>query len=121
MSLRILLVDSDADTRVILRAAFEHSGHEVLEAATGELGLRLVAEGRPDVIVGDFPLDVPGYSPFTAAARALGGPDVRILAFTARALSADVRAARATCDAVLTKPSRPLRVVKAAERLHRNR
>jgi len=113
----ILLVDSDVDTRIILRATFEHRGYEVLEASDGAEGLRLVAERRPDVIVGDFPMDVPGHSPFTAAARSLGRRDAAILAFTSRALHADLKAARAVCDAVVTKPGSPLKLVELVDRL----
>lgn len=117
LSALILVVDTDVDTRVILRAAFEHRGYEVMEASDGEAGLRLVGERRPAVIIGDFPLDVPGYSPFVAAARAMGDPVARVVAFTSRALHGEVKAARAECDAVLTKPCRPMKVVAAVERL----
>ena len=117
LSALILLVDRDADTRAILRAAFEHRGYEVLDASDGAVGLRLASEQRPDVIVGDFPLDVPGHSPFTAAARTLGRPEARILAFTPRALPGELMAARAVCDEVVTKPASPLKVVEVVERL----
>lgn len=38
----ILLVEDDADNRVIYRVILEHSGHEVIEAWNGEDGVRSV-------------------------------------------------------------------------------
>lgn len=116
MSPLILVVDSDGDTREILRIAFENRGHEVIVAPDARTGIEL-AERRPDVIVGDFPLDVPGYSPFTAAARAAAGNAPLVVSFTARALPDDVSAAREVSDAVLTKPAMPSDVVKTVESL----
>ena len=115
---RILLVDGDADTREILRVALENHGHEVLDAADGTLGLSLAREHRPALIIGDFPLDVPGESPFTGAVRREPGlQGTRILTVTARALADNLVAARRVSDAVLVKPVEPRDVVMEAERL----
>lgn len=116
MSPLILLVDRDNSTREILRTAFESRGHDVLEASDGESGLRITAEREPDLIVGSFPLDVPGPSPFEATARK-SAPEVRIVSFTGRVLADQIEAARSVSDAVIAKPAEPLDVVAAAERL----
>lgn len=116
MSALILLVDRDDSTREILRTAFESRGHEVLEASDGESGLRLTAEREPDLIVGPFPLDVPGHSSFEEAARR-NVPDVRIVSFTGRVLGDQIEAAESVSDTVIAKPAEPLEVVAAAERL----
>jgi DNA-binding response OmpR family regulator len=113
----VLLVNSDEDTRSILCAAFESRGHRVLVAPTGEEALPLVGAERPDAIIGDFPLDVPGRSPFTRAAREDGKHDALIVSFTARALPDEITAAEAVSDAVLTKPQDPLAVVERVEQL----
>ena len=115
---RILLVDGDADTREILRVALENRGHEVLDAADGTSGLQLAREHLPALIIGDFPMDVPGESPFTGAVRRGPGLEsTRILTVTARAMTDDLSAARRVSDAVLVKPVEPGAVVKEAERL----
>lgn len=116
MSPLILVVDPDRDTRQILRVAFEDRGHEVITAPDGHTGIEL-AERRPDVILGDFPLDVPGYSPFTEAARSAAGNGPLIVSFTARAMPDDLAEARRVSDAVFTKPAMPSEVVAAVERL----
>lgn len=114
----ILLVDADADTREILRVALESRGHGVLDAADGTTGLRLARAHRPALIIGDFPLDVPGESPFTGAVRR--DPrleNTRILTVTARAMENDLSLARQVSDAVMVKPVEPSHVLAQVERL----
>jgi DNA-binding response OmpR family regulator len=113
----VLLVSCDEDTETILRAAFESRGHRVLVAPTGEEGLQLAEAERPDVILGDFPMDVPGHSPFTRAARAQGEHGALIVTFSARALPGQITAAEAVSDTVITKPQDPLDVVDRVEQL----
>jgi DNA-binding response OmpR family regulator len=112
----ILLVDPDPDGRSILRTYLEHHGFRVLDAADGDTGLELIREHDPDLVIGDFPIDVPGYSPFTGAASDLGyeGP---ILTVTARAREDQVEAAEAVSQRVLTKPVSPARVLAAVRSL----
>jgi two-component system, cell cycle response regulator DivK len=114
----ILLVDSDEDTRAILRDALEHVGYEVLSTPSGAEGLALAEAHRPAVIIGDFPMDVPGHSPFSGDIRAnprLKG--TRLLAVTARAMEHEIAAARSVTDAVLVKPVEPREVVAEVGRL----
>jgi CheY-like chemotaxis protein len=114
----ILVVDRDTDTREILRAAFEHAGYRVLTAENGMQGLRLAFDHEPDVVVGDFPLDVPGHSPFTAALRR--DPRFRgtpVLSVTARATAPELERARAVADEVLLKPVPPSVVLGVVGRL----
>ncbi len=117
MSRLILLVDADGDGRGILRAYLEHHGYRVLESSDGAGALDLVRDHGPDLIIGDFPLDVPGYSPFTGAARAEFGYGGPILSVTVRARPEEIEAARATSDMVLVKPVAPSRVLAEVERL----
>ena len=115
---QILLVDQDPDTRVILREVLEHEGYGVVEAATGAEGLALARASAPDVIIGEFPLDIPGQSLFTDHVRS--APELagtRILVVTARALEQELEAAAAVGDAVLVKPVSPTDVVAEVRRL----
>lgn len=56
--LRVLVVEDDDETRLMLREALTDEGFEVLTAQDGSHALRTVAAGRPDVIVIDFGLPV---------------------------------------------------------------
>jgi DNA-binding response OmpR family regulator len=115
----VLVVDSDPDTRNLLRVAFEFRGHTVLEARDSQAGLRIAGAEDPDVIIGDFPLDVPGHSPFTKAARAAGSGKPLVISFSARTLPHEIAAAVAVSDVVLTKPASPFHLVRCAEELLR--
>lgn len=58
---KILVVDDEADIRLMLRLALESAGHEVFEAAEGEAALGLLEEnGSFDALILDIRL--PGMS-----------------------------------------------------------
>ena len=114
----VLLVNSDPDTRTILRDALEYAGYEVMSTPIGAEGLSLADRHCPDVIIGDFPLDVPGHSPFSGDIR--NNPRLkrtRLLAVTARAMDHEIAAARDAADAVLVKPVDPNLVIHEVGRL----
>lgn len=63
--MKILLVDDDAEIRASVRLGFELQWRDIdfAEAATGEAGLRLVEDERPDLVLLDVGLpDTDGYS-----------------------------------------------------------
>jgi two-component system phosphate regulon response regulator PhoB len=58
---RILVIEDEADIRQVLDYNLKSAGHEVLEAARGMDGLRLVREREPDLVLLDLMLpDMPG-------------------------------------------------------------
>lgn len=58
--LKILVVDDEADARMLLRRLFEHSRATVLEASSAAEALSLLRSARPDVLVSD--IGMPGES-----------------------------------------------------------
>lgn len=59
--MKVLIVDDNADTRLLLRAILEHKGHTVAgEAEDGAGALKAFAELRPDVVLLD--IIMPGKS-----------------------------------------------------------
>jgi CheY-like chemotaxis protein len=52
--LKVLVVDDDADARLLLRDVFSERGATVAEAASANSGFQQVEEFRPDVIVSDI-------------------------------------------------------------------
>jgi len=52
----ILLVEDEYPMRVALEDAFRHYGYEVVSAADGEVGLRLIEETKPDLVILDVML-----------------------------------------------------------------
>src|SRR4029077_18088427 len=55
----ILVVDDDADTRVMLRLILEPAGHEVVEASDGHTALGLIGpDPLPDLITTDLRMPI---------------------------------------------------------------
>jgi two-component system response regulator MprA len=54
VGLRVLVVDDDADVRLLCRLNLMSEGHHVLEAASGVDALALMHAARPDVVVLDL-------------------------------------------------------------------
>ena len=71
----VLIIEDSATFREELRAALESSGYAVRAAGTGEDGLRLAAQLRPDGIVVDGQL--PGIDGVTVVSRLRANPALR--------------------------------------------
>jgi len=102
----VLVVDDNADTRVVVRWMLERWGCRVLEASDGQQAFEMTVESRPDLVVMDLSMPVvDGYH----AIRSIRGREefarLPIIAVTAfdRADSRD-GAAAAGCDHFLSKP-----------------
>lgn len=54
----ILHVEDEGSVRLLYREVFEELGYEVIQAATGEEGLKLLKTSQPDLIILD--LKMPG-------------------------------------------------------------
>lgn len=102
------LVEPDPGTQTAFRDKLESMGFQVWAAADGASGLTLAREHVPDVIVGDFPIDVPGESPFTAEVRRDERlSDTVIITVTGRLLTEKDSVAWLHSDCVLAKPIGP--------------
>ncbi len=66
---RILIVDDEANLRLLYRKELEELGHQVLEAATAEEGVALFGSEQPDLVVLD--VRMPGMNGLEAMARIL--------------------------------------------------
>jgi len=54
---KVLLIDDDEDFRASARAPLEAHGYAVLEAASGDEGLKMLRQHRPDVVLVDIMMD----------------------------------------------------------------
>ena len=100
---RVLVVEDEPDLRRLLRIVLERGGFEMLEAADGRAGLRVMHEERPDLIILDIGL--PELDGWQVLERVRDVSDVPVLLLTARALEAEkVRALHAGADDYVTKP-----------------
>jgi two-component system, cell cycle response regulator DivK len=109
MGRKVLLVEDQEDNRRILRDLLTSAGYEIREALTGEDGIRLADEYRPDLILMDIQL--PGVDGYEAARQIKANPALRaipIIAVTSYALSGDdAQALEAGCEAYVAKPFSP--------------
>ncbi len=106
---RVLVVEDTEDNRQIVRDLLSSAGYEIIEAVTGEQGVAMAAEHRPDLILMDMQLPVlDGYE---ATRRIKADPalrDIPVIAVTSYALSGDEAKTReAGCDAYVAKPFSP--------------
>jgi two-component system cell cycle response regulator DivK len=109
MSKCILLIEDQEDNRRIVRDLLTSVGYKLIEAVTGEDGVALAEQHRPDLILMDVLL--PGLNGYDATRLIKAKPGLRqipIIAVTSYALSGDdVRAMEAGCDAYISKPFSP--------------
>jgi two-component system cell cycle response regulator DivK len=88
----ILIVEDDAESRMLERDILTYNGYRVLEAETAEAGLKLAREAHPALILMDIRL--PGMDGI-AALRELRDDvatcDVPVIAVTASAMNQDRR------------------------------
>ena len=123
--IRVLLVDDDRVSRLVVAAFLRHAGHLVAEVSDADSALGSLERERFDVVILDY--HMPGVSGATLARRlreseATFGRRTPILGVSAAADSAD----RAAClaagmDDYLTKPVDNIQLVGTVERLARDR
>ena len=78
---RILIIDDDGIAREILRDILKHAGHEAVEAADSEEGVRLFREHPADLVITDLFMPQRGGLEVIGE-LALDYPGVRIIAVT---------------------------------------
>jgi ribonuclease P protein subunit RPR2 len=116
--LRILLVDDEPALRELLRVTFEGASIDVIEAASGEEALSVMAIDLPDAIVLD--LRLPGIGGADLCRRLRRDPatrEVPIVVLSGGDGSELDRARNAGADAVMGKPFSPLELLSVVEML----
>ena len=109
MSKVILVIEDQEDNRRIMRDFLTSADYKIIEAVTGEEGVRSAEAHLPDLIIMDIQLpDIDGYE---ATKRIKAIPtlsSIPIIAVTSYALSGDdIKALEAGCDAYVSKPFSP--------------
>ena len=93
---RILVVDDQADNRIILEMALEHAGHTVITASNGVEAVARAREHRPDIILMD--LRMPEMNGWEATCLLKEDPATRSIPIAALTAS-QVGGAGDLCDA----------------------
>ena len=118
MSKRILSIEDQEDNRRIVHDLLSNSGYEVLEALSGDEGVKMAEDTCPDLILMDIQL--PGLDGYEATRRIKANPKLSrtpIIVVTSYALSGDEEKARAAgCDAYVAKPYDALELLNLVRR-----
>ena len=86
----ILIVEDDEKSRKLFRDVLTHEAYRLLEAESGEDGVRLAREQRPALVIMDIQL--PGIDGIEALRQLRATPETQqipIIAVTASAMTAD--------------------------------
>jgi len=118
--LRVLLIEDNADSREMLKAALEMSGHTVYDTSDGRQGIEAADRWGPDVAVVDIGL--PGMDGYEVGKRLRARPRgdrLLLVALTGYGQPADrQRSEEAGFDVHLVKPIDPGRLERALTRDH---
>jgi len=102
----VLIIDDEATQRLLARDNLEQDGFRIEEASSGEDGLRLVRELRPDLVFLDIMM--PGIDGFETWRQLRADPDIRhtpVIVVTGREDIEDVKKGFAVgATDFLTKP-----------------
>ena len=100
---RLLMVEDDPSIRAALGLALEDEGYEVLQSPNGRLGLTMVAQESPDLVLLD--LRLPDISGFEVCREIRQRSNVPIIIVTAQTDTHDLVAGlEAGADDYVTKP-----------------
>lgn len=114
----ILVIEDNPVNMRLVRLLLRSHGYQVWEATTGQEGLALLRDGRPDLILLDMQL--PGLDGFTLAAMLKSDAQTRaipVVAVTAFAMKGDAeRVLAAGCDAYIAKPIDDAQLLEVVER-----
>ncbi len=115
----ILIVEDNEKSRKLVRDVLTFKGYEIIEAETGEEGVRLAQERRPSLVLMDIRL--PGIDGIEALGRLRAEPATReipVLAMTASVMTEHrQKVMDAGFDAFQSKPIKVKDFVAAVEQL----
>jgi two-component system phosphate regulon response regulator PhoB len=87
---RVLVIEDEADLREVLQYNLTQAGHRAFTAATGDAGLKLAQEVKPDIVLLDLMLpDLPGTLVAKSLRREPATQSVPIIMVTAKAEEID--------------------------------
>jgi len=116
---RVLVVDDYPDAREMYSEYLEFSGFDVVQAVNGVEALQRAADAAPDIILMDLSLPVmDGWEATRRLKEDARTSRIPVVALTGHALEGiSVGAAKAGCDAFVTKPCLPEDLVKEIRKI----
>ena len=114
-SASLLIVDDEANIRLVLRTALQSEGYAIREAANGNQALQAVAQAKPDVIVLDLRMpELDGMGVLEKLREMPADQRPRVIVLTAYgSIAKAVQATRLGALDFLEKPASPTEVRQA--------
>jgi two-component system, cell cycle response regulator DivK len=116
---KILIVEDNEKNMKLVRDILRHQGHQTLEAVTGEEGIRLAREHRPDLVLMDIQLpDIDGITALRRMRENTALDAMPVLAVSASVMPEEQHKIVASgFDAYITKPIVLRSFVETVQRL----
>lgn len=110
---KIIIVDDEPAIRLLVTAALEDEGYELLEAVDGKEALELIYNEKPDLVILDVMMPgMTGYELCYHLKQDQGTRGIRVLMLTAKGQARDkAQSKEAGADYYLRKPFSPLELV----------
>jgi two-component system, OmpR family, KDP operon response regulator KdpE len=105
--MKVLVIEDEGGIRTLVRIVAKTTGHDLVEASTGEEGLSLAATESPELVLLDLRLpDIDGFEVLRRV-RTAAPPAAKIVIMSAHS-SGDARARALSegCDGFIVKPFR---------------
>lgn len=121
-NVKILYIEDNLESRILIRRILQAEGYTMLEAATAAQAIAVVRRQRPDLILMDINIpDIDGYALTTHLKAIPGLRQIPIVALTANVMRGDrERTLEAGCDGYIQKPidvdALPQQVMRFLER-----
>ena len=115
----VLCIDDERETVELIRLILERRGFIVVQASSGEAGLRALRESRPDLVLLDLMTpDMDGWDVYQQIRSDSHSSGIPVMIVTARAQNIDRVIGRqiAKVDDYIVKPFSPKRLLDAVER-----
>ncbi len=111
----IVVMEDDAGTRKLVCSVLQKDGHQVADAENGALGLEMVFDLRPDLIISDVQMpQVNGFEMLEAVRKNPSVASIPVILLTSLQERAHMRIGMNTgADDYITKPFRPAELREA--------
>jgi CheY-like chemotaxis protein len=111
----IVVMEDDGATRMLVASVLKKDGHEVLAAENGAVGLMLVKERKPDVVISDVQMpEMNGFEMLAAVRQDTALAATPVILLTSLQERAHMRIGMTTgADDYITKPFRPAELREA--------
>ncbi len=105
----IVVMEDDAGTRMLVASVLKKDGHTVLTAEDGALGLQLVLQSRPDLVISDVQMPgMTGFQMLSALRNDVANAGIPVILLTSLQERTHVRfGMTAGADDYITKPFLP--------------